>query len=288
MLEDTSCAGVRDYLRGGHAAYTTSRQAAWRLLGLLPHAPFLAQDAAWFAEHATTVLVRDHGVRQIVHLDCGYANVPGHNTHEIARASAADCRVVYAAADPLAAADARCLLADSDQVEAVTTLLAAGVDDILDHPAVSALFDRARPVAVLCSSLEAVPDPTAASLAAALVRRLPAGGYLAVCQPTVQETYLARHIDEEMDEALDGRWGRLRTPDQFASLLRDADLGGGPDVVTAPRYIRSSYRPAGPPRAAVLGAIARIHPHGANRAAGTRTTPAGAGAGPVPAERSRP
>ncbi|MEE1823754.1 SAM-dependent methyltransferase [Streptomyces sp. BE20] len=283
LMEEASCAGMRDYLRGGHSAYAASREAAWRLLGVLPHAPFLVQDAAWFAEHATTVLVRDHGVRQIVHLDCGYANVPGRNTHEIARASAARCRVVYTAADPLAAADARCLLADSDRVASVTTLLDTGVDDVLDHPAVTAHFDRARPVAVLCSSLEAVPDP-----GAALLRRLLAGGYLALCQPTVQETYLARHIDEEMGEALEGRWGRLRTPDQFASLLREADLVGGLDVVRAPRYLRSSYRPAGPPRAAVLGAIARIRPHGANRAAGTRTTPAGAGGSPGPAERRRP
>ncbi|MEV7600925.1 SAM-dependent methyltransferase [Kitasatospora sp. NPDC089797] len=260
LLARVSYAGIRDHLGGGHDANSASRTAALRLLDLLPNAHRLAQDALDFAAHAATVLVHDLGIRQIVHLDHG---VPGHgprrNTHEIAREAAPHCRTVYADADPVVHARARCVLAGSGREAVAEVGLAAGADRVLEHPAVTALLDPDQPVAVLCTTLETVPDPVANRLMADLARLLPSGGYLAVCQPTLEDARQARQVDETMADLLDGQWGRLRTPAQFAALLRDApleELG----VVTAPGYLRSAYRPAAGRRGAVLGAIARIAP----------------------------
>ncbi|MFJ7280928.1 SAM-dependent methyltransferase [Kitasatospora sp. NPDC098663] len=261
LLDRASYAGIRDVLAGGHDASTSSCTAAGRLLGLLPDMPYRAQDAVAFAGHAATVLVRDLGVRQIIHTDHGFPHYsPRRNVHEIGRAIDPDCRTVYADADPVVHARARCVLTGSDRVAVADIGLASGVHRVLEHPAVAAHLDLDRPVAVLCTVLEALPDAVTSALTADVARLLPAGGYLAVCQLSVQDTHLARRADEMMATALDGRWGRLRTPAQTASLLRDLPLVQQLGVLETAHYIRSSYRPAGPPRAAVLGAIARITP----------------------------
>ncbi|MFJ5071647.1 SAM-dependent methyltransferase [Kitasatospora sp. NPDC088556] len=263
LLDRASYAGIRDVLAGGHDANLSSCTAAGRLLGLLPDMPYRAQDALAFAEHAVTVLVRDLGVRQIIHTDHGFPHyAPRRNVHEIAQTIDPACRTVYADADPVVHARARCVLTGSDRVAVADIGLASGVHRVLEHPAVAAHLDLARPVAVLCTAVEAVPDTVTSALTADLARLLPAGGYLAVCQLSVEDTHLARQVDEVMATALDGRWDRLRTPAQTAGLLRDLPLVEPLGVVEAPHYIRSSYRPAGPPRAAVLGAIARITPSG--------------------------
>ncbi|MFE7528596.1 SAM-dependent methyltransferase [Kitasatospora sp. NPDC057542] len=272
LLARASYAGIRDVLAGGHNANTSSCTAASRLLGLLPEMPYRAQDALAFGEHATAVLVRDLGVRQIIHTDHGFPlHAPRRNAHEIGQAIDAGCRTVYADADPVVHAASRCVLACNDRVTVADVGLADGAHRLLEHPAVAHL-DPARPVAVLCTALETVPDAVISTLTADLARLLPTGGYLAACQLSVEDTRLARQVDETMATALGSRWGRLRTPAQTAGLLRDLPLVQQLGVVEAPRYIPSTYRPAGPPRSAVLGAIARITPYDASRAARPRTT----------------
>ncbi|MFD9064149.1 SAM-dependent methyltransferase [Kitasatospora purpeofusca] len=262
LLEQASYARVRDFLRGGSDANDASVRVAWDLISLLPAAPRTAQDGDWFAAHAVAVLVRDHGVRQIVHADCGLPRVPGHNTHDIARAIAAGCRVLYTDADPVAVAHARCLLEHTDTVAVADTGLAEGLRRLLRHPAATALLDPAEPLAVVCAALETVPDSVATGLAGALAALWPAGGHLAVCQPTTEAAHLARQVDELMTGVLEGRWGRLRTPAEFTALLRDTVLVEPPRVVSSPRHVHCPPRPTGPARTAVLGAIARTEPAG--------------------------
>ncbi|MFB8243366.1 SAM-dependent methyltransferase [Kitasatospora purpeofusca] len=271
LLEQVSYARVRDFLCGGGDVNDASVRVAWDLISLLPAAPRTAQDGDWFAEHAVAVLVRDHGVRQVVHADCGLPRVPGHNTHDIARAIAADCRVLYTDADPVAVAHARCLLEHTDTVAVADTGLAEGLHRLLRHPAATALLDPAQPLAVVCTALETVPDPVATGLAGALAALWPTGGYLAVCQPTTDATHLARQVDDLMTGALKGRWGRLRTPAEFTALLHGTVLVEPPRVVSAPRHVHCPPRPTGPARTAVLGVIARTAPVGR-----THHTPPGA------------
>uniref|UniRef100_UPI002F9092AE SAM-dependent methyltransferase n=1 Tax=Kitasatospora sp. NBC_01519 TaxID=2903576 RepID=UPI002F9092AE len=286
LLDRASYAGIRDVLAGGHNANTSSRTAAGRLLGLLPDMPYRAQDTLAFAEHAAAVLVRDLGVRQIIHTDHGVpCHAPRRNAHQIGHAIAPDCRTVYADADPVVHALSRCVLAGNDRVTVADVGLASGLHRLLEHPAVAATLDPARPVAVLCTALEAVPDAVTSTLTADLARLLPAGGYLAVCQLSVEDVHLARQVDDVMTTALDGRWGSLRTPAQIAGLLRDLPLVEQLGVVEAPHYIQSSYRPTGPPKSAVLGAIARITPYDVSPSARSRTAPAGTRARSAPAAR---
>ncbi|MFF2618814.1 SAM-dependent methyltransferase [Kitasatospora sp. NPDC058046] len=273
LLDRASYAGVRDILAGGHDANPSSRTAAGRLLSLLPDVPHRVQDALWFAEAAAAVLVRDLGVRQIIHIDHGFPNhPPRRNVHEIGQAIDQGCRTVYADAEPVVHAVSRCRLACNDHVTVAAVGLGDGAHRVLEHPAVAAHLDPARPVAVLCTTLETVPDAVTSTLTADLARLLPAGGYLAACQLSVEDTRLAQQVDDAMATALGGRWGRLRTPAQTAGLLRDLPLVQQLGVVEAPRYIPSTYRPAGPPRSAVLAAIARITPYDTSRAARPRTT----------------
>ncbi|MFJ4679044.1 SAM-dependent methyltransferase [Kitasatospora sp. NPDC088783] len=250
--------GVLDHLGGGHEANRPCRRVARTLIGLLPDAPMLALDAEWFIRGAVTTLVKEHGIRQIVHADAGYPRDRGHNTHQIAHSLAPNCRTLYADADVFAFHAARCFRAESEQEAVVHAGLADGISGILEHPAAAALLDAALPTAVLCPAAEAVPDHVLARLLDDLARLLPAGGYLALGQLSTDDPALAARIDTAMAQGLDGNWGRLRTLDQLAGVLGDA-LTGSPEPVKAPKHEHSTtYRPAGPPRGALLGTITRI------------------------------
>nr|BEK71402.1 hypothetical protein KPHV_86290 [Kitasatospora purpeofusca] len=263
-------AGILDHLGGGHEANRPSREVARRLIDLLPDAPLLALDAAWLSRSSVTRVVTEHGIRQIVHADAGYPADPGRTTHQLARDLDPACRTLYAEPDLYAHHVARCVLLDG-QEGVVHAGLADGISGILEHPASTALLDPALPVAVLCPAAETVPDHVLADLLDGLARLLPVGGYLVIGQLSCEDPALASRIDDAMTEALDGRWGCLRTRDQLVGVLGDA-LASLLGPVKAPkRACGTGYRPAGAARGNVLGAIIRVEPAGRTAAAGVRT-----------------
>ena len=100
-------ARVYDYWLGGKDNYAADRAEAERLIAIYPRLPLLARQSRLFLARAVRWLA-EQGVTQFLDLGCGLPT--GQNTHQIAQAVHADCRVVYVDADPVVVSHARALL----------------------------------------------------------------------------------------------------------------------------------------------------------------------------------
>ncbi len=192
-------ARVYDYWLGGRDNFPADREAAEQAMRDYPAivAGVKAQRAV--LARAVRVLAGQAGIRQF--LDIGTGLPSANNTHEVARAVAPECRVVYVDNDPLVLAHARALL--TSRPPDVTAYVDADLRDtgaVLGQAAVT--LDFARPVAVmLIGILQLIED---ADEPCAIVRRLldavPSGGWLAIAHPASdvvpQVVTMARNLSE--------------------------------------------------------------------------------------------
>ncbi|WP_189227158.1 SAM-dependent methyltransferase [Saccharothrix coeruleofusca] len=140
-----SVARTYDYLLGGAHNLAVDRRMADEMLRVLPGARHLVRLNRSFLRRAVTHLVR-RGVRQF--LDIGSGIPTAGNVHEVARAHAPDCRVVYVDKDPVAVAHSRMLLAGDERTDVVLADL-RDPEDVLGRPEVKGLLDLDQPVALL-------------------------------------------------------------------------------------------------------------------------------------------
>jgi len=174
---------VYGYWLGGKDHYPADREAAEEVIRRRPQVVAGARANRAFLARVVRYLAADCGVRQF--LDIGAGLPAPHNTHDVAQAIAADCRVVYVDDDPLVLAHARALLTstregscdylDSDLRD--TSAVLAGASWTLD-------FDRPTAV-LLLAVLHFIPDTDdPAGIIAALARQLAPGSYLAISHLT--------------------------------------------------------------------------------------------------------
>lgn len=100
--QTASPAGIYDFLLGGDAGTAADREAASRIIAALP----VIRQVAWanrgFLMRAVTWMAQERGIRQFIDIGAGFpAQRP---THEVARAVAPGCRVLYTDNDPVAVA----------------------------------------------------------------------------------------------------------------------------------------------------------------------------------------
>jgi SAM-dependent methyltransferase len=154
-LDRPSAARVYDYLLGGSHNLAADRELAAQILAAVPDAALVAQANRAFLRRAVLYCVQA-GVRQFLDLGSGIPTVG--NVHEVAQRAAAECRVVYVDAEPVAVAHSQAILAGNDRV----TVLRADLSDpdaILADPGLHALLNLDQPVAVLMLAvLPFIPD----------------------------------------------------------------------------------------------------------------------------------
>src|SRR5262249_61762726 len=112
-------AGRTDYYRGGRANSPADRQAAERIIGMMP-AGVVRTAAAQnrkFLIRAVRHLTAELGVRQFLDIGTGLPTVS--NVHEVAQSIAPESRVVYVDHDPIVVAPARDLLNGSDRAPSI-------------------------------------------------------------------------------------------------------------------------------------------------------------------------
>ena len=134
-----------DYYLGGWDNYEVDRVAAERVIEVHPQVRLSARANRAFMRRAVRELV-DGGIRQIIDIGTGIPTSP--NTHEVARETAPDTRVVYVDNDPIVATHAGARLTNTER----TGFVLGDVRDpkaLLDHPTVRELIDFDRPVALL-------------------------------------------------------------------------------------------------------------------------------------------
>ena len=139
-------ARVYDWLLGGKDNFAADRQAAARLLEVVPGAAMAARENRAFLGRAVRFLAEDAGVGQFLDLGAGLPSARA--VHEIVRGAVPTPRVVYADCDPMVVCHAEALLGGS-LISGVV-----GVDlrhpwDLFARPTVRSLINLAEPVAIL-------------------------------------------------------------------------------------------------------------------------------------------
>ncbi|MCP2166144.1 SAM-dependent methyltransferase [Goodfellowiella coeruleoviolacea] len=238
-LSRPSIARVYDYFLGGAHNFAVDRDAAERVVAVMPQLPDVLRRNRAFLGRAVRYLV-DQGVRQF--LDLGSGIPTAGNVHEIAHRAAARSRVVYVDSDPVAVAHGRSILAGDDRV-AVLRADAADPASVLDSAEVTTLLDLEQPVAVLLIAvLHFVPDTDdPVGIVAGYRDRLPSGSFLVI-------THAGFEAGEEQPE-----WARARdiydsavTPMTYRDRARFARLFTGFDLVEPGAVRIPLWRPDSP------------------------------------------
>ena len=140
-----NAARIYDFMLGGKDNYQADRDAAARLLEVLPGSIQACQANRGFLQRAVRYLAAA-GIRQFIDIGSGLPTVG--NVHQIAHDLAPDARVAYVDYDYIVVSHARALLTTSPAVAVIEGDLRKPAD-ILAHPDLNRLIDFRQPVAVL-------------------------------------------------------------------------------------------------------------------------------------------
>jgi S-adenosyl methyltransferase len=150
-----SVARVYDAYLGGSHNFQADRDAAARVVQLMPGLPDIARANRSFLRRAVRYLV-DQGITQFLDLGSGIPTVG--NVHEIAWQANPDCRIVYVDIDPVAVEHSRLILRGFDHATAILGDLRRP-REILNDAQTRGMLDFTGPVAVLMVAvLHFVPD----------------------------------------------------------------------------------------------------------------------------------
>ncbi|MGH3187816.1 MAG: SAM-dependent methyltransferase [Streptosporangiaceae bacterium] len=212
-----------NYWLGGKDHFAADREAAQRVLEVMPSMPAIARAARLFLTDAVNQLAADHGIRQF--LDIGTGLPTADNTHDVAQRAAPQSRIVYVDHDPVVLAHARALL--TSDPEGMTDYLQA---DLRDTGAIlagaAATLDFTRPVAVLLIAVaHFIPDhDDPYGVVARLMAAVPSGSYLVMA-------HAASDIAPEASAQMARRYNQMspasitpRSREQVARFFDGLDL----------------------------------------------------------------
>jgi len=223
---DTSVAHVArvyNYWLGGKDNFAADRAAAQQAMAAFPDIVHSARANRAFLRRAVTYLAGTAGIRQF--LDIGTGIPSANNTHEVAQAVAAECRIVYVDNDPVVLAHARALLTSTS--EGATDYIDADLrnaDEILAKAAET--LDFGKPVAVMLMAIlqhiSDEQDPYA--VVARLMAAVPAGSYLALSHPAkdihaAEMAAMANRLNQTMAEKV-----TFRTKSEVAPFFAGLEL----------------------------------------------------------------
>jgi hypothetical protein len=183
-----SAARIYDYLIGGKDNYAVDREAAEKLLAVVPDQRLLARANRAFAVRAVRALAQE-GIRQFIDLGTGIPTSP--SLHEVVRAVDRTARIVYVDNDPLVKVYNDALLATIEDVTSMEGDIRRP-QEIIDHVRDQHLIDLNEPVAlVLAAVLHLIPDEQdPAGIVAQFRSHMVPGSYLVLSQ-------FAAHSDPE-------------------------------------------------------------------------------------------
>ncbi|GAA5081041.1 SAM-dependent methyltransferase [Thermocatellispora tengchongensis] len=253
-----SVARIYDYYLGGKDNFAVDREAAKKIIEILPNVGEIARENRYFLERAVTYL-SEQGVRQF--LDIGAGLPTQRNVHQVAQELAPGSRVVYVDNDPIVLAHARAILAENEDVIAVEGDMLRP-REIVEHPDVRAHLDFSQPVGLLLLAvLHFVPDDDqAVSIVRTLSEPLVPDSHLVISHASIGP------VSEEDDREAQAIYSRTsapgvasRTPEQVEVFFAGLDLAE-PGVVPLQDW-RPTVRldiAAKPGEAGAVGGVARI------------------------------
>ncbi|MEU8992837.1 SAM-dependent methyltransferase [Streptomyces sp. NPDC048558] len=218
-----SVARMYDWLLGGVENYAADRRECAKLLEIAPSSRILAQNNRAFLRRAVRVLATEYGIRQFI--DHGSGLPTQDNVHQIAQRVDPQARVVYVDNDPSVLAHGRAALEENDN----TLVLQADMRDtdlIFGDPEVRELIDFNEPIgALFVSVLHCLPDADRpGELVRRVVRRLPPGSFLVVCQLVSSRAEVREQVTELMRVATHDTWGRVREESEVRAYFGDMEI----------------------------------------------------------------
>jgi hypothetical protein len=244
-----STARMYDYYLGGKDNYPADREAAERIIGLMP-AGVVRTSAAEnrkFLVRAVRHLAADLGIRQFLDIGTGLPTM--NSVHQVAQSVAPDSRVVYVDHDPIVLAHSRNLLHGNDRAVVIRRDL-RDPSGILADPELRELLDFSQPIAVLLVAvlhfISGAEDPY--GLVRALTDPVPAGSYLVVSHFTADSYQQADVAAEEYQNASSALHSRTRS--QVADFFAGHELVDPGEVVWTPQWRRDADGPQDDPEVA--------------------------------------
>lgn len=234
-----SSARVYDFLLGGTSHGAVDRVLGREMVRAVPLVVDIARENRSFLRRAVSFLAAE-GVDQFLDLGSGIPTMG--NTHELARRIVPGARVAYVDVDPVAVAHGELLLGRTPGVS-VSWADLRDPETVLAAPAVTAVLDLSRPVAVLmCSVLQHVPDADdPAAVVAGYLARVAPGSALVVSHLSGDDPRVDVDKLRELSHAYPG--GEV-TPRSAAQL---AEIVAGVDLVEPGLTYAAQWRPE-PPR----------------------------------------
>jgi hypothetical protein len=224
-----------DYYLGGKDNYPADRQAAERIIGMMPAGVVrtAAVQNRKFLIRAVRHLAAELGVRQFLDIGTGLPTVS--NVHEVAQAIAPESRVVYVDHDPVVVAHGRDLLHGNDRA----TIIEQDLRDpagILADPSLRVLLDFGQPIAVLLVAIlpYVSDDEDPYRIVDFLMSAVPVGSYLVISHFTADSDPRADVAALEYRKATSSVHSRTRA--QVAEFFAGHDLIGPGEVVWAPQW----------------------------------------------------
>ena len=184
-----SAARIYDYYLGGKDNFEADREAAERLLTVIPEAQITARANREFLVRAVRCLA-GLGIDQYIDLGAGIPTSP--NVHEIARESVPGAHVVYLDNDPVVVTHNRALRSTHDGVVSIDMDVRDSAE-VRDHPEVRGLIDFSRPVGVLLLSvLQFFDDRDARKIIDGIRSWMVPGSYLALSTGEIEGSTVKR------------------------------------------------------------------------------------------------
>jgi hypothetical protein len=178
-------ARLYDYLLGGKDNYPPDREAAERLLKVMPSALVTAHQNRLFMRRLVRYLAAEEGIDQFLDIGAGIPTSP--NVHEVAQEIQPTARVVYVDNDPIVLAHAHARLTSAPRgLVAYIHADLRDTDAVMTAPDLTATLDLSRPVALtILSTLHFITDDDQAyGLVGSYLRQLPPGSFLALSMAT--------------------------------------------------------------------------------------------------------
>jgi hypothetical protein len=178
-------ARIWNYWLGGKDHYPVDRVAGDEVLAKIPDIADGARAERAFLIRVVRYLVAEVGIRQFLDIGTGLPTL--NNTHEVAQATAPECRIVYVDNDPLVMAHARALLTSTP--EGVTDYIHADLRDpemIVDEAART--LDFSQPIGLMLLGVvnHIMDSDEAYSVVQRLLKVLSSGSYLALTHSTAE------------------------------------------------------------------------------------------------------
>lgn len=228
-VEQPNPARIYDYMLGGGHNFAADREAAERIVGLIPQAREVIRQNRAFLRRAVLFLAAQ-GIRQFLDLGSGVPTVG--NVHEIAQQADEQARVVYVDKEPIAVTHSRLLLEGNERATVIQADLCEPAT-ILKAAETRRLLDFSQPVGLLTVAVFHFisDDQRPGDILGTYRDHLAPGSYLALSHATADTN--AREISQAMEVyRRSGSPVYPRSHAEITSLFTGFDLAE-PGVVSA-------------------------------------------------------